>query len=111
MEAQQRETAAPLLEANELGMLRLLNEQPAFRENPPLVAKENARSTGTKLDEYVSEGHGFSTFAREGDTIYHCYSTYARGTEFLMAGYAILDRAPKGRNEGEEPWLRRHDEY
>ena len=111
-EAQQRETAAPVLEANELKMLRLLNEEPAFRDHPPLVAKENARSTGTNLKEYVSEGHGFSTFAREGDVIYHCYSTYARGTEFLMGCYAILDRAPKGRDEGDEAmaWLRRHDE-
>lgn len=111
--SQPREAVAPLLEANELKMLKLLNEEPAFRENPPLVAKENARSTGTSLGEYVSEGHGFSTFVREGDSIYHCYSTYARGTEFLMGCYAILDRAPKGRDEGDEPmaWLRRHDEY
>ena len=27
--------------------------------------------------------------------------------------YPILDRAPKGRDEGDQPmsWLRRHDEY
>jgi predicted dithiol-disulfide oxidoreductase (DUF899 family) len=30
-----------------------------------------------------------------------------------MTFYAILDRAPKGRDEGDQPmgWLRRHDEY
>jgi predicted dithiol-disulfide oxidoreductase (DUF899 family) len=30
-----------------------------------------------------------------------------------MGQYAILDRASKGRNEGDQPmsWLRRHDEY
>ena len=30
-----------------------------------------------------------------------------------MVYYAILDRAPKGRDEGGQPmsWLRRHDEY
>ena len=30
-----------------------------------------------------------------------------------MGYYAILDRAPKGRGEGDQPmsWLRRHDEY
>ena len=46
-------------------------------------------------------------------TVYHCYTSYARGTEFLMGYYAILDRAPKGRDEGDQPmsWLRRHDEY
>ena len=69
--------------------------------------------TGTDLDGYFSEGHGVSTFAREGGTVYHCYCSYARGTEFLMGYYAILDRAPKGRDEGDQPmsWLRRHDEY
>ena len=105
--------AAPLLEANELALLKLLNEQPTVREHLPLVSTQNAGATGTTLDGYFSEGHGVSTFAREGDTVYHCYSSYARGTEFLMGYYAILDRAPKGRDEGDQPmgWLRRHDEY
>ena len=105
--------AAPLLEANELALRKLLNEQPTVREHLPLVSTQNAGATGTTLDGYFSEGHGVSTFAREGDTVYHCYSSYARGTEFLMGYYAILDRAPKGRDEGDQPmgWLRRHDEY
>ena len=104
---------APLLEANELGLLRLLNDQPAVRENLPLIAVRNASASGTDLDGYFSQGHGVSTFAREGDTVYHCYSSYARGTEFLMGYYAILDRAPKGRDEGDaaQVWIRRHDEY
>ena len=105
--------AARLLEANELALLKLLNEQPAVRENLPLIAVQNASASGTNVDGYFSEGHGVSTFARDGDTVYHCYSSYARGTEFLMGYYAILDRAPKGRDEGDQPmsWLRRHDEY
>jgi predicted dithiol-disulfide oxidoreductase (DUF899 family) len=30
-----------------------------------------------------------------------------------MGYYAILDRMPRGRDEGDQPmgWLRRHDEY
>jgi len=101
------------LEAGELKFLKLLDEQPAIRENPPLIPVQNARASGTDLDGYLSEGHGLSTFAREGDTVYHCYSSYDRGTDFMMAFYAILDRAPKGRDEGDQPmtWLRRHDEY
>ena len=112
-EGMTHDPAVPLLEANELVLLKLLNEQPAVRENLPLIATRNASATGTSVDGYFSEGHGVSTFAREGDTVYHCYSSYARGTEFLMGYYAILDRAPKGRNEGEQvmSWLRRHDEY
>jgi predicted dithiol-disulfide oxidoreductase (DUF899 family) len=105
--------AAPLLEAGELAVLRRLRDQPAAGENLPLVSTQNASATGTDVDGYFSEGHGVSTFAREGGTVYHCYSSYARGTEFLMGYYAILDRAPKGRGEGDQPmsWLRRHDEY
>jgi predicted dithiol-disulfide oxidoreductase (DUF899 family) len=99
--------------ANELALRRLLREQPAVRESLPLVTAQNAAATGTDLDGYFSEGHGVSTFAREDGTVYHCYSSYARGTEFLMGYYAILDHAPKGRDEGDQPmsWLRRHDEY
>jgi len=106
------ESDAPL-EANELVLLRRLKEQPSIGENLPLVSGQNATATGTTLEGYFSEGHGVSTFAREGDAVYHCYSSYARGTEFLMGHYAILDHAPKGRNEGDQPmsWLRRHDEY
>ena len=83
-----------MLEANELAFLKLLNEQPAFRENLPPIASRNASASGTDIDGYLSEGHGVSVFAREGDTVYHCYSSYARGTEFLMGYYAILDRVP-----------------
>ena len=103
----------PVFEANELGLLKVLNERPEVRESLPLVALQNAGATGTSAEGYFSEGHGIVTFAREGDTVYHCYSNYARGTEFLMGYYAILDRAPKGRGEGDQPasWLRRHDEY
>ena len=33
--------------------------------------------------------------------------------EFMMPYYPILDRAPKGRDEGDafQTWIRRHDEY
>jgi predicted dithiol-disulfide oxidoreductase (DUF899 family) len=108
-----RDPAVPRPEASEIALLKLLHERPAVRENLPLVTTQNASATGTDLDGYFSEGHGVSTFARESGTVYHCYSSYARGTEFLMGYYAILDRAPKGRDEGDQPmsWLRRHHEY
>jgi predicted dithiol-disulfide oxidoreductase (DUF899 family) len=104
--------ARPLLEANELVIGKWLNEQPAARENLPPIALHNASSTGTDIDGYLSEGHGVSTFVREGDAVFHCYSSYARGTEFLMGYYPILDRVPKGRDEEGRVvgWLR-HDEY
>jgi predicted dithiol-disulfide oxidoreductase (DUF899 family) len=112
-EAMTDQQAAPPLEANELGLLRLLGDQPAIREDLPLIAVRNASASGTDLDGYFSQGHGVSTFARDGGAVYHCYSSCARGTEFLMGYYAILDRVPRGRDEGDQPmrWLHRHDEY
>jgi predicted dithiol-disulfide oxidoreductase (DUF899 family) len=80
---------------------------------PPIV-EQNARSTGTDIAGYLTESPGFSTFVRDGDHVYHAYSTTWRGLEFVMTYYPILDHAPKGRDEGEEDWqlwIRRHDEY
>jgi predicted dithiol-disulfide oxidoreductase (DUF899 family) len=79
---------------------------------PPIV-EHNARLAGTDPAGYMTESPGFSAFAREGDVVYHTYSTTWRGLEFVMGYYPILDRAPKGRDEGPDwqLWLRRHDEY
>jgi predicted dithiol-disulfide oxidoreductase (DUF899 family) len=79
---------------------------------PPIV-EHNARSVGTDAAGYLTESPGFSTFVRDNDTVYQTYSTTWRGLEFLMGYYGILDRAPKGRDEGEawQLWIRRHDEY
>jgi predicted dithiol-disulfide oxidoreductase (DUF899 family) len=54
-----------------------------------------------------------SAFALEDGAVFHTYSAYARGLDVLMGYYQWLDRAPKGRNEGDPPrlWIRRHDEY
>jgi predicted dithiol-disulfide oxidoreductase (DUF899 family) len=58
-------------------------------------------------------GPGFSAFALDDGVVYQTYGTRARGVEFLMGYYGILDRAPKGRDEGDASqfWIRRHDEY
>jgi predicted dithiol-disulfide oxidoreductase (DUF899 family) len=78
----------------------------------PIVA-HNAGSTGTDVVGYLTELFGFSTFVCEDGSLYHTYSTTGRGVEFLMGYYPILDRAPKGRDEGDawQVWIRRHDEY
>jgi predicted dithiol-disulfide oxidoreductase (DUF899 family) len=82
------------------------------RPLPPIV-EHNARSSGTDPVGYLTESPGFSTFVRDGDSVYHTYSTTGRGLEFLMGYYGILDRAPGGRHEGAawQLWIRRHDEY
>ncbi|HSS09478.1 MAG TPA: DUF899 domain-containing protein [Acidimicrobiales bacterium] len=61
------------------------------------------------------EHAGLSAFALENSVVHHTYSCYARGLEAFNAGYQLLDRAPKGRDEDDLPntiaWLRRHDDY
>jgi len=45
--------------------------------------------------------------------VYRTYVTTARGLEFALAYYGLLDRTPNGRDESatEPLWIRRHDEY
>ena len=66
---------------------------------------------GTDWQTYRREGPGMSAFAVEDGTVYHTYSTYARGLDSLWGMYQWLDRAPRGRNETGKWWWRRHDEY
>lgn len=62
------------------------------------------------------EAPGISVFFKDetGD-IFHTYSSYARGGEFLIGAYNYLDLVPKGRDEGALPytmaWIRHHDRY
>ena len=110
--AQPAKGVALPLESNEVAVFRMLGDK-RFRDHLPPIVSLNASSCGTDVPGYICEGHGFSVFARKGRSVYLCYATYARGTEFLMSYYAILDRTPNGRDEDGPmgPWLRRHDEY
>lgn len=69
-----------------------------------------AAMTGTDIPTYTRDLPGLSAFVKEGDTVYHTYSSYSRGLDSLWGMYPWLDRAPKGRNE-HGIWWRRHDEY
>jgi predicted dithiol-disulfide oxidoreductase (DUF899 family) len=75
--------------------------------------REISAACGTEPAGYLTEEPGLSAFALSDGTVYHAYSTYARGLEVMLGFYPLLDRAPKGRNEGDPPefWIRRHDEY
>jgi predicted dithiol-disulfide oxidoreductase (DUF899 family) len=86
--------------------------EPVLDQLPPIAAR-NARETGTDIVGYLTEVFGFTSFVLDDGTVYHTYATTGRGVEFLMPYYGILDRAPKGRDEGPEfqVWIRRHDEY
>jgi predicted dithiol-disulfide oxidoreductase (DUF899 family) len=79
---------------------------------PPIVAV-NAAATGTDIDGYLSESPAVSVFILQDGSVYQTYATAGRGVEVLMNYYPILDRVPKGRDEGDafQTWIRRHDEY
>ena len=85
---------------------------PILEALPP-IAERNAGESGTDVVGYLTQSQGFSSFVLDKGSVYHTYSTGARGVEFLMGYYGILDRVPKGRDEGDafQLWIRRHDEY
>ncbi len=54
--------------------------------------------------ERSSEMPGYSCFLREGDEVFHTYSVYGRGTEYVGNTYTFLDLTALGRQEDwEEP--------
>lgn len=54
--------------------------------------------------EQPIEGPGTSCFLRDGDSVFHTYSMYARGADMLGGSYYFLDLTALGRQEDwEEP--------
>ena len=55
---------------------------------------------------------GFSVFVRDGDDLFHTYSTYQRGVDTFLNTYNLLDLTPLGRGESRPmQWVRYHDRY
>jgi predicted dithiol-disulfide oxidoreductase (DUF899 family) len=98
----------------ELGFMNTEEELKPFLEGeiPPAV-QQMAERSGTDVAGYVAEGPGLSAYKLSDGVVYRTYVATARGLEPAMAYYALLDRAPLGRNESasQPHWLRRHDEY
>jgi predicted dithiol-disulfide oxidoreductase (DUF899 family) len=62
------------------------------------------------------EAPGISAFYKDNaGQVFHTYSSYGRGPEFLVGVYDFLDLVPKGRDEAGLPftmaWIRHHDRY
>ena len=80
-----------------------------------MANSKNYYNFGTR-DFPADEAPGLSVFYKHtnGD-VFHTYSTYARGPEWLLGAYSYLDLVPKGRDEGQLPfpmaWVRHHDRY
>jgi predicted dithiol-disulfide oxidoreductase (DUF899 family) len=61
-------------------------------------------SPETAAADQPMELPGISCFLRDGSSIFHTNSTFARGTEFVAAAYTFLDLTALGRQEDwEEP--------
>jgi predicted dithiol-disulfide oxidoreductase (DUF899 family) len=90
--------------------------------------KEEIEAAGLPVGDWDQpfDLHGLSAFLRDGDRVFHTYSTYARGTDHIGFIGAMLDVTALGRQEEwEEPkgratafgapagsaGIRYHDEY
>ena len=98
----------------DIGFLHTEEELKPFLEGDiPATVVQNAEMCGTSAAGYVAEGPGLSVYAVDDGVVYRTYVSTSRGLEPVMAYYFLLDRVPKGRDEGgpKPHWLRRHDEY
>jgi predicted dithiol-disulfide oxidoreductase (DUF899 family) len=83
---------------------------------PEQIDAGNARYNYRDAANVGPEMPGLSVIRRdEKDTVYHSYSTFARGLDPLNPVYQLLDLVPLGRDETELPypmdWVRRNDGY
>ncbi|SDQ92358.1 Predicted dithiol-disulfide oxidoreductase, DUF899 family [Virgibacillus subterraneus] len=77
----------------------------------------------TSKDGAQLQHQGLSVFLRDGDRVFHTYSTYLRGLDTLFSPFNYLDLTPFGRQETWEKspegwpqsppyeWWRLHDAY
>ncbi|MBI1777209.1 MAG: DUF899 domain-containing protein [Proteobacteria bacterium] len=77
------------------------------------AAKGKASYNYDVVDGGGGEMPGISVFYKdEAGTVFHTYSSYARGGDLLIGAYNYLDLTPKGRNETTiMDWMRHHDRY
>jgi len=81
---------------------------------PEELAKKEGYFNYRRQNPGISDREGMSVFYKdESGRIFHTYSTYARGIDIVNPAYNILDMTAKGRDEaqGNQYWIRRHDEY
>jgi predicted dithiol-disulfide oxidoreductase (DUF899 family) len=72
------------------------------RVAPPVYDYRDAEDHRRAGHPWFAEGeqHGLSVFLRDGDQVFHTYSTYARGVESVLSFALMLDLTPLGRQEG-----------
>ncbi len=70
----------------------------------------------TPMPPRMEDREGISVFYKDKDgSVFHTYSTYARGLDLMNTAYNYLDLVPKGRDEDNleftQAWVRHHDRY
>jgi predicted dithiol-disulfide oxidoreductase (DUF899 family) len=87
--------------------------QASFR--PEDIARKAVFYNYQTVDMPLTDREGISVFYKDADgTIFHTYSTYARGIDPVNPTYQFLDLSPKGRDENSknpQDWVRYHDRY
>jgi len=80
--------------------------------NDRTKAEHEQGGTGYYFEgEQPIEEPGFSCFLRDGEKVFHTYSTFGRGAEMLGGSYYWLDLTALGRQEDwEEPKGRARNE-
>jgi predicted dithiol-disulfide oxidoreductase (DUF899 family) len=69
---------------------------------PPVVSRDEwlaARKDLLAEGVQPIEQPGYSCFLRDGDVVFHTYSTYARGTESVGGSHYFLDLTVLGRQQ------------
>jgi predicted dithiol-disulfide oxidoreductase (DUF899 family) len=78
-------------------------------DNPPDWLQEWSKQVGAELKDGLREGPSWIAFALEDGVVYHTYTVMAPDP-FVAPYYSfLLDRTPKGRQDGFRAW--RKDEY
>jgi predicted dithiol-disulfide oxidoreductase (DUF899 family) len=82
---------------------------------PADVRSGNIRYNYAKSDIPSEDREGISAFYRDkSGTVYHTYSTFARGIDMMNTTYNFLDLTAKGRDEDPDwpqGWVHHHDRY
>jgi predicted dithiol-disulfide oxidoreductase (DUF899 family) len=79
----------------------------------PLEYNYKDKTTLERELPYIQSGrdaHGLSVFLRDGDRVFHTYSTYGRGVDQLIGTYQYLDLTPLGRQRRVNEFSY-HDKY
>jgi len=84
-------------------------EVKAMIDDPPDWLEDWSRQVGARLEDGLREGPSWIAFARENGTVYHTYTVMAPDPFVAPYHAFLLNRTPKGDEQGFRAW--RKDEY